>query len=191
MDFTNHTTTRPNSQMERPVSAAQENDNNPKIRTKKSGVDYPKSWRIIFVVLLFSVTILLGAVILLLSYGNKNEAKYVNASDIQAVDINIAGSSPTNQLYFGHIESFVNNYVVMDDIYYFPTNSNTSSNTTSLEPLVCQIDAPYSQMIINRSNIVWWENLQNSGKVAKTISSYEHSHPKGPNCSTNTTSPVK
>jgi hypothetical protein len=190
MDFTTHNSQHANTPSGRPFPVTPETPAGSTSKTTSSRKRFPegKGWRIGFVVLLFSTTLLLASVILLIAYGNRgDEIKLVNSSDIQAVDINIAGSSPTNQLYFGHITSISSNYMVMQDIYYFPASSSTSnSSATTLQPLVCQIDAPISQMMINRSSIVWWENLQNSGQVAKVIAQYEKAHPNGPTCTTTT-----
>lgn len=195
MDFTTHNPQHVNTPSGRPFATAPEapagGPGKPVSSRKKFSGN--KTWRVVFVVLLFSTTILLAAVILLIAYGNKgDETKFVDSNNIQAVDINIAGSSPTNQLYFGHVTSINNQFMVMQDIYYFPNSSSSSATTsTSLQPLVCQIDAPINQMVINRSSIVWWENLQNNGQVAKVIAQYEKAHPNGPACVTTKSTTVK
>jgi hypothetical protein len=45
-------------------------------------------------------------------------------------------------------------------------------------------------MVINRSQVAFWENLQDSGKVVEAIHTFQQQNPKGPNCSaaTNSTS---
>jgi hypothetical protein len=155
-----------------------------KKRFGRSPDDMPQGLRIASVVLLFSVTILLVAVAFSLYFGGANESKYVIGNDLQAVDITSAGSNGSDQIYFGNIKNLNNNFLILDNVYYIP--STTTSSNISLQPLVCQVDVPLDQMIINRSSVNWWENLQNSGKVATAISNYQKANPKGPTCPTTT-----
>lgn len=142
--------------------------------------------RIFTVVLLFSVTIIAIGVLISLYNGGNQEGKIVNTNGFQAVDVNIAGTSATDQVYFGHIKSITSKYLEIEDVYYIPTSS-TGTNLT-LQPLVCQFDSPYNQVIINTQNLTWWENLQSTSTVTKTITSYEKANPKGPTCPTNSSS---
>jgi hypothetical protein len=93
----------------------------------------------------------------------------------------VGGSSSSDQIYFGQIKVIDTNYLILDDIYYIPATGSTTSNIT-LQPLVCQVDNPYNQMVISTSSVNWWENLQNSGKVAQSILSYQKQNPNGANC---------
>jgi hypothetical protein len=145
-----------------------------------------KGFRLASVLLLFCITILLLATIFLVHYGPADETKYVDTNDFQAVDINVGGSSSSDQIYFGHVKALNSNFVVLDDVYYIPTTSTSSSIT--LEPLICQVDAPFNQMVVSRSSVNWWENLQPTGKVATTITSYQKNNPNGPTCPSSSTS---
>jgi hypothetical protein len=42
-------------------------------------------------------------------------------------------------------------------------------------------------MIINRSQVTFWENLNKDGKVAQSIESFKKQNPNGPDCSKVTT----
>jgi hypothetical protein len=150
--------------------------------------------RVLYVILLAGIAGLLIAISFSFVFGPTNtESKYINTKDFQAVDISVGGSTTGDQIYFGNIKSLNSNYVVLNNVYYIPTSTTSSSNVT-LEPLVCQIDKPFDQMVINRSSVNWWENLQPTSKVSTSIASYEKSNPKGPTCptssSTTTTTPV-
>ena len=149
-------------------------------RGKKLG-DANKWLRAGYIVLLFSITIMLIAIALSFYSNNESEDKYVNSSAYQAVDVSVGGSSG-DQIYFGNIKVLNNKYVVMDNVYYIP--SSASASNVSLQPLVCQVDKPFNQIIVNRASINWWENLQSSGQVSKAIAAYVKAHPNGPSCPT-------
>ena len=130
------------------------------------------------IILLFGIAVILVAIAFLPRSTNNNESKYINSKNFQAVDVSVGGNNG-DQIYFGNIQTLNGNYLVLDNVFYIPSNS-TSSNIT-LEPLVCQIDAPFNRMIINRASVNWWENLQSSGKVAQAITNYQKSS-KTPAC---------
>src|ERR1019366_8947768 len=94
------------------------------------------------------------------------------------VDVSVGGSNG-DQIYFGNLKALNGSYMVLQNVFYIPSSSSSSNIT--LEPLVCQIDAPYNQMVINRASVNWWENLQSSGKVAQAVTAYEKSA-KTPSC---------
>lgn len=140
------------------------------------------------VVLLFSITVLLIAIAFSLYYGGTNESRYVQASNIQAVEVGTGGST-NSQLYFGNITTLNDKYLTLENVYFIPPSS--SGNTLTLEPLVCEIDQPFSQMIISRVNVSWWENLQPSSKIASAITQYQKENPQGASCpSTNNSTNV-
>jgi hypothetical protein len=137
--------------------------------------------RLLYVVLLAGIAVLLISISFSFVFGTNPESKYINTKDFQAVDISVGGSTTGDQIYFGNVKSINSNFLVLDNVYYIPTSTTSTSNVT-LEPLVCQIDEPFDQMVINRSSVNWWENLQSGSKVSTSIASYEKSNPKGPTC---------
>jgi hypothetical protein len=127
----------------------------------------------------------------LLIYSNTNDTKdtessYIKTSKLQAVFLN------TGQVYFGNINTLNNNFLVLSNIFYLQTTSSGSSTTATsasssasnvtLVKLGCELHMPYDQMIINRSQVTFWENLQSNGQVAKAVISYEQQHPNGQQC---------
>jgi hypothetical protein len=71
----------------------------------------------------------------------------------------------------------------MSNIYYLTQNGDNSSNY-SLVKLGCQqIHDPLDQMVINRSQVTFWENLNADGKVVKSIQQFQKENPNGPDCS--------
>jgi len=143
--------------------------------------------RVLYVVLLAGIAVLLIAISFSFVFGTNPESKYLNTKDFQAVDISVGGSTTGDQIYFGNVKSINGSYLVLDNVYYIPTSTTSTSNVT-LEPLVCQIDEPFDQMVINKSSVNWWENLQPASKVSTSIASYEKTNPKGPTCPKSTTS---
>jgi hypothetical protein len=150
-------------------------------------------WRRIGTVLLvLAVVILLGAVIALASFGGgKTEGTYVDTNKLQAVFLN------TGQVYFGNIKTLNSKYFVVTNIYYLQTSgsgaagstSSTSANTSvTLVKLGCELHEPYDQMVINSSQVTFWENLQDNGQVAKAVATFQKSNPNGQKCADQSTS---
>jgi hypothetical protein len=136
-----------------------------------------------------AVIILLIAVTVAVSFANNNtsdnEGTYVDTNKLQAVFLN------TGQVYFGNVKKLNDKYVVLTNIYYLQTSngssgtSSTSSNSNtsvSLVKLGCELHEPYDQMVINRSQVTFWENLQDGGQVAKAVKTFQQQNPNGQKC---------
>ncbi len=177
----------------------------PSRRSKDKGGLF-KGLRFATVALLFSVTVLIVALAAYTALGgtNKGEGKFVNSKQMQAVFLN------GGQVYFGRINDLNNNYLRMSDIYYLRVNqtvqpdqqnSNQAANQNdiSLVKLGCELHGPQDQMLINREQIIFWENLKDDGQVAKAVAEYKKQNPDGQKCetpsqstntNTNTTTPT-
>lgn len=141
------------------------------------------------------VIILIGVIcIIFANNNNTNESQYVYKNKLQAVFLD------TGQVYFGKVTTLNNNFFVLKDIFYLQSNSSSSSsssstsdssssssNNVSLVKLGCELHMPYDEMVINRSSVTFWENLQSGGQVAKAVASWQSSHPNGQTCSTTKT----
>ena len=160
----------------------QANTNNSK---KKAGRNLPFN-RISTVILLFSSTIiLLGLVWLIAMTKDNNEAKFVDSSKMQAVFLN------GGQVYFGRINALNNDYVRVNDIYYLrvnqqvqPGDNQQAQQDISLVKLGCELHGPEDQMLINREQVVFWENLKQDGQVTRAIEEYRRANPNGQSCET-------
>ena len=170
----------------------------PAVSRKKKHIDWvAKTVRFELVTVLVGSALLLAAISLYLAFtgpvGN-TEAKQVDTTKYQAVFLN--GGSTSGSVayttYFGHITSLNNNYLVLKNVYYLTTSATSATDTTAtptLTKLGCQqLHAPYDEMVINRSQVAFWENLQASGKVVSAINQYVKQNPKGPDCSTTSSS---
>lgn len=144
-----------------------------------------KSWKIAQVALLFCVTILVVAVVWFVALGGSNkESSYVDKSKLQAVFLN------GGQVYFGNIKDLNGKFLSMKNIYYLrvnqqvqPNQSNSSSsNDISLVKLGCELHGPQDTMVINREQVIFWENLKDNGQVAEAVKNYKEANPGEQKC---------
>jgi len=153
--------------------------------TKRGPSDGGKWARIGVVALVAAIALLLLFLIGWLIFGvsNTKEDKYVDSNKLQAIFLS------TGQVYFGNVTTMNDRYTVLTNIYYLQTSSSdsskssTSSNNVSLVKLGCELHAPYDQMVINRSQITFWENLQDNGQVATAVKTFQKDNPNGQKCS--------
>jgi hypothetical protein len=136
--------------------------------------------------------LLLAAVALYVAFsgGASSEAKSVDNSKYQAVFLNggVTSGSVAYSTYFGHITKLNDKYAVLHDVYYLTDQSSQSGSNNSSSPqltkLGCQqLHSPYDEMVINRSQIAFWENIKDDGKVVAAIKQFKQQNPNGPNCS--------
>jgi hypothetical protein len=145
------------------------------------------------VALLFSATALIVALAYFLAVGkNSGEGKFIDDDKLQAVFLN------GGQVYFGKVEDLNSKYLRMSNIYYLRVNQTvqpdqdngqqqqTSANDISLVKLGCELHGPQDEMLINRDQVVFWENLKADGQVAKAVDEYVKANPNGQQCNTNT-----
>ncbi len=141
------------------------------------------------------VVLIVGLIFVVYSNANskKNtETTYVDSSKLQAVFLN------TGQVYFGNVKTLNSSYVVLANIFYLQTSgsstgsassSSSSNNNVTLVKLGCELHRPYDQMVINRTQVTFWENLQSDGQVAKAVSTFEKQNPNGQKCADQSSSP--
>jgi hypothetical protein len=140
---------------------------------------------------------LLAAVALYLGFSGTpttSESKQIDTSKYQAVFLNggATSGSVAYTTYFGHVTKLNGSYLVLKDVYYLTTANSTDQSQAAnpqLTKLGCQqLHSPYDEMVVNRSQVAFWENLQDSGKVVQAIKQFKQQNPNGPNCSANTSS---
>lgn len=159
-------------------------------KRQKSGRDMIKGLRLAQIALLFSATILVVAVVWYLALGGntKSEQSYVDDSKLQAVFLN------GGQVYFGKIGDLNGKFMSMSNIYYLRVNqqvqpnqsTTTGNNDVSLVKLGCELHGPQDSMVINREQVIFWENLKDDGQVAKAVKEYVTQNPNGQKCDTAT-----
>jgi hypothetical protein len=85
------------------------------------------------------------------------------------------------QVYFGKVSKVDNSYVKLMDIYYLqvqqqvqPKDQNAQQQPqVSLAKLGGELHGPEDVMYISRSQVLFWENLKDDGKVTKAIKDYK------------------
>ena len=167
------------------------NQNPTQVKTAKTRRRPLKSLSVMSLVLLVSIAILVLSTSALLAFGKKDskEGRYVDETKLQAVFLN------GGQVYFGNIQNLNREYIRMGNIYYLRVNQqvqpgNESKQTDqdiSLVKLGCELHGPEDQMVINREQVIFWENLKSDGQVAKAVKQYQEQNPDGQKCETETT----
>lgn len=133
--------------------------------------------------LLLSITIIILAIAGLTFFSGNSEARTVAKDKYQAVFLN------NGQVYFGNIRTLNDKHLNLVNIYYLQTNGSEEqatqqTNNVSLVKLGCELHAPYDQMVINKEQVLFWENLQDGSQVVKAIAQYKKDNPKGQTCKT-------
>lgn len=136
----------------------------------------PKGLRIAQVGLLACVAILIVAAAVLIATSDNDtsksapvESRFVDTKKMQAVFLN------NGQVYFGRIGDLNKDYLSMSEIYYLRVNQQVqpgqqaNQNDVTLAKLGCELHGPEDRMVINRAQIVFWENLKTDGQVATAV----------------------
>lgn len=150
----------------------------------------PMWLRVVWVVLLFSATALIVSMLALFYFGGANEGDSVDKSKQQAVFLT------NGQVYFGKIKAINKQFVDLRGIYYLNVNQQVqpdqknsagqqqTQSSVSLVKLGCELHGPLDQMIINRDQVTFWENLKDDGQVAKAVAEWVKQNPNGQQCQT-------
>ncbi len=123
-----------------------------------------------------------------------NVQKIAGSDESSTVDTNAyqAVFLTSGQVYFGKIQFMNKDYLKLADVYYLQNGSNNIQSTqsgtapippTSLIKLGCELHAPKDQMVINKSRLDLWENLQDRGRVVQAIKNFVAKNPNGQKCS--------
>ena len=128
--------------------------------------------RVVWIVLLFSATVLVVALAALMYFGGPDESKFVDKDKNQAVFLT------NGQVYFGKVTSVNQQYLDLKDIYYLNVNQQVQPNqeqgqdsNVSLVKLGNELHGPEDEMFIEKDKIIFWENLKDDGKVVQAIKS--------------------
>ena len=88
------------------------------------------------------------------------------------------------QVYFGHIQKTDSDTLILNDVYYLRANTNLQTLQQNADKKEANIDialiklgneihGPKDTMIINKTNILFWEQLREDGRVVQAIKRYE------------------
>ena len=139
--------------------------------------------------MLFSIAVLSISMIAVLAFGKGvgiNEGRFVKSDQYQAIFLN------GGQVYFGKVGKLNSQYMTLSDIYYLRVNqqvqpgSQQTQQDVSLAKLGCELHGPEDGMVINRDQIVFWENLKaqdkDQGQVVDAIKRYQESEDSKKSC---------
>jgi hypothetical protein len=137
-----------------------------------------------FLSFVLAVAFLVIAVICFLAFTKQNgrEEQAVDTTKFQAIFLN------GGQVYFGKVGELNTKFLQLSNIYYLRVNQQVqpgqqnSANDVSLVKLGCELHGPEDKMVINREQIIFWENLKGDGQVAKAIDEYVKANPNGQKC---------
>ena len=110
----------------------------------------------------------------------KTTATGIDSSKFQAVFFT------NGQVYFGKLKAFTADTLQLTNIFYLQTQSSSSSTnpqTTSTDSSSVQliklgdeVHGPEDSMVIEKSQVLFYENLKSDGKVAQSIAAYQKAH---------------
>jgi hypothetical protein len=160
--------------------------------TSRNKKERSKTMRIVSAILLISVALLVAAVAFKISTSvTKSESSYIDDNKYQAVFLN------GGQVYFGKIKSMNGQFLTLNSIYYLRVNDQAAadqnqqadtdaagSQDISLAKLGCELHGPEDEMVINREQVTFWENLKDDGQVVKAITEFVKANPDGQKCTT-------
>lgn len=141
-----------------------------------------------WMVFLILVAGLILALVLFVIMGSR---RATSSSDVQT-DKYQAVFLTNGQVYFGKITDQTVKTVRLQDIYYLtPTQTvqpkdkkEQAQPNFTLVKLGCELHGPQDLMIIERSQLSFWENLKDDGKVAEGIKQFKQQNPDGLKCDT-------
>ncbi len=142
----------------------------------------------VFIVMVGSALILSALALWIALSPARGEDNLIDNSKYQAVFLNggTTSGSVLYSTYFGKLTTVNSKYLVLKDIYYLTADQASQGAQQTAPQLIklgCQqLHSPDDSMIINRSQVAFWENIKDDGKVVAAIKEYKKQNPKGPNC---------
>lgn len=135
--------------------------------------------RLVLVVLLIITAVLASAYLIMRFVDDGANNGTVKPKQFQALFLT------NGQVYFGHLSKINAGYVELTDIYYLqvqqtvqPGQASTNNQQVSLAKLGNELHGPEDQMFVAHSQVLFWENLKNSGKVVQAIQNYQSPKPQ-------------
>lgn len=191
MDFNRSGQTRVNANQAPAAAAAAPSPKPDAPNDNKQPIDFRNTrvFRWTFIALLFSGTLLVVATLLFMVFGapTGRESKNINKDEMQAVFVNVNGTNG-GQVYFGHIKELNPQFIRLTNVFYIQNQQAQSADSSSAYNLVklgCELHGPQDEMIINREQIFFWENLKNDSQVSQKAAEFYKQNPNGQKCSNN------
>lgn len=139
-----------------------------------------KSWKRFVLPAVIAVAVIVLVVVgWLVMSGTKNGGLPIDSDKYQAVFFT------NGQVYFGKLHLVNSEYMKLTDIFYLQTQSadstdsknpqqTSSQGNPTLVKLGDELHGPEDTMVINKDQVLFYENLKNDGKVAKSIAKYKN-----------------
>jgi hypothetical protein len=113
---------------------------------------------------------LVGIAALWLTFGvlnlqTRGEFPHIDSDKWQAVFLE------NDQVYFGRLEEYDQNYVRLSDVYYLKeaTDLQTKDANLNLIKLGGEVHGPEDEMFVRKEAIVYWENMKEESRVVESI----------------------
>ncbi len=136
--------------------------------------------------------LVIGILLSIATYQKNGEDDYVDSSKYQAVFLN------DGQVYFGKITDLNQDYLTLSNIYYLrvdqqvqPDKEGQPQNNFTLAKLGCELHRPQDVMVVNKDQVVFWENLKDesgTNTVTGAIKQYNQTSGGVQNCDQQQTS---
>jgi hypothetical protein len=136
-----------------------------------------RGFRKLFIISVSVIVIIAIAVTAFLAVYRSNTSTVIDSSKYQAVFFT------NGQVYFGKLQTLNGSFMRLTDIFYLqtktadPTNPQKTSTATTpdvqLIKLGDEIHGPTDEMVINDSQVLFFENLKPDGKVSQSITAYQ------------------
>ena len=94
-------------------------------------------------------------------YDRYDKKDFIDSSVYQAVFLT------NDQIYFGRLKNVSSDYLILSDVYYAKVDESGAGQLVKLgagEP-----HGPKDKMIMNKDQILFWENLTSDSPVVKAI----------------------
>ena len=155
---------------------AAERPGHPDRKTKKS-----KLLKRLAIAGVIAVVVVIGSLIGWVAY-SASTGSTIDSSKYQAVFFT------NGQVYFGKLHTLNGSYMKLTDIFYLQAQTTPAATTDSKNPqqtsaqtasdvklikLGSEVHGPADQMMISSSQVLFFENLKNDGKVAQSITNYQ------------------
>lgn len=133
-----------------------------------NSLESKKRWPMVAAVVAVVVLLVGGALLMWKNMGGDADIK---KDQYQALFLT------NGQVYFGKLSNVNDKYVELSNIYYLqvqqsvqPANNDKDKDPqVSLAKLGSELHGPEDKMLINRDQVLFWENLKNDSKVVDTI----------------------
>jgi|SRR3989344_4562953 len=105
----------------------------------------------------------LGAYVVkdLFKYDRYDKNDFIEPDAYQAVFLT------NDQIYFGHLKNIDSDYLILSDVYYVKIDDSGAGQLVKLGAI--EPHGPKDKMVINKDQILFWENIRLDSTVVKTI----------------------